>query len=87
MANTGPDTNTAHFSIIMSPMPPLDGHYVVFGEVLTGFDVSRRAYLFVNTHVMHQYALLKNYLILLRLDFYLCLGKTGSVTIWGMGSA
>ena len=49
MANTGPDTNTAHFSIIMAPSPHLDGHYVVFGEVLTGFDVSRRAIQFFNT--------------------------------------
>ena len=40
MANTGPDTNTAHFSILMAPAAHLDGHYVVFGEILSGFDVS-----------------------------------------------
>lgn len=33
MANAGPDSNTSHFSIVLSPAPHLDGHYVIFGEV------------------------------------------------------
>lgn len=39
MANTGPNTNTAHFSIMMGPAPHLDGHYTIFGQVVRGFDV------------------------------------------------
>jgi len=39
MANIGPDTNTAHFSIMMGPAPHLDGHYTIFGQVVSGFDV------------------------------------------------
>lgn len=30
-ANMGPNTNTAHFSIMMNPAPHLDGHYTIFG--------------------------------------------------------
>ena len=40
MVNVGPDTNTAHFSITMAPLPMLDGHNVIFGEVISGMDVS-----------------------------------------------
>jgi peptidyl-prolyl isomerase D len=40
MANTGPDTNTAHFSIMMAPAPHLDGKYVIFGELVAGWDVA-----------------------------------------------
>jgi len=39
MANMGPNTNTAHFSIMMGPAPHLDGHYTIFGQVVAGFDV------------------------------------------------
>ena len=39
MANAGPDTNTAHFSIMMGPAPHLNGHYTIFGQVVSGFDV------------------------------------------------
>jgi cyclophilin family peptidyl-prolyl cis-trans isomerase len=39
MANMGPDTNTAHFSIMMGPQPHLDTHYTIFGQVVEGFDV------------------------------------------------
>jgi len=39
MANLGPDTNTAHFSIIVAPAPHLNGKYVVFGQAVSGFDV------------------------------------------------
>ncbi|GAB4821361.1 hypothetical protein N2152v2_008407 [Parachlorella kessleri] len=38
-ANMGPDTNTAHFSIMMGPAPHLDGHYTIFGQVVSGFEV------------------------------------------------
>jgi peptidyl-prolyl isomerase D len=33
MANTGPDTNGSHFSIVVSPARHLDGKYTIFGEV------------------------------------------------------
>ena len=39
MANRGPNTNTAHFSILMGPAPHLNGNYAVFGEVVSGMDV------------------------------------------------
>lgn len=39
MANMGPNTNTAHFSIMMGPAHHLDGHYTIFGQVVTGFEV------------------------------------------------
>ena len=38
-ANSGPDSNSGHFSIVVSPAPHLDGGYTVFGEVLSGMDV------------------------------------------------
>lgn len=37
MANMGPDTNTAHFSIMMGHSPHLDGKYTIFGQVVSGF--------------------------------------------------
>lgn len=39
MANTGPNTNTAHFSIMIGPSPHLNGKYTIFGEVVNGFEV------------------------------------------------
>ncbi|PRW45561.1 Peptidyl-prolyl cis-trans isomerase D [Chlorella sorokiniana] len=39
MANMGPNTNTAHFSIMIGPAPHLNGHYTIFGQVVSGFDV------------------------------------------------
>eukprot|EP00878_Enallax_costatus_P025836 GHUV01027673.1.p1 GENE.GHUV01027673.1~~GHUV01027673.1.p1 ORF type:complete len:303 (+),score=56.86 GHUV01027673.1:1296-2204(+) len=39
MANTGPDTNDSHFSIMINKAPHLDGHYTVFGEAVDGFEV------------------------------------------------
>ena len=39
MANTGPDTNNSQFMITFKEAPALDGHYVVFGEVLEGFEI------------------------------------------------
>lgn len=39
MANMGPNTNTAHFSIMVNPAPHLNGFYTIFGEVVEGIDV------------------------------------------------
>lgn len=39
MANAGPNTNTAHFSIMINPAPHLDSHYTIFGQAVTGFNV------------------------------------------------
>ena len=33
-ANMGPNTNTAHFSIMMGPAHHLDGHYTIFGAAV-----------------------------------------------------
>ena len=38
VANTGANTSTGHFSIVMAPAPHLDGSYVIFGEVTSGID-------------------------------------------------
>lgn len=39
MANTGPDSNTSHFSVMVDAAPHLDGHYTIFGEAVDGFEV------------------------------------------------
>lgn len=39
IANSGHNTNTAHFSITVAPAHHLDGSYVIFGECVSGFDV------------------------------------------------
>jgi peptidyl-prolyl isomerase D len=41
MANSGRNTNTNHFSILMAPAPHLDGAYTIFGEVVKGLAVAR----------------------------------------------
>ena len=40
MANWGPDSNTSHFSIMMNEAPHLNGAYVIFGEVVRGFEIA-----------------------------------------------
>jgi len=37
-ANSGPDTNSGHFSIVVSPAHHLDGSYTIFGELVSGTE-------------------------------------------------
>jgi len=39
MANSGPDTNGSQFCFMLAATPHLNGHHVVFGEVVAGFNV------------------------------------------------
>ena len=42
MANRGPGTNSSQFFITKRPAPWLDGHYTIFGEVVSGLDLVDR---------------------------------------------
>ena len=39
MALSGPDTGGSQYFLTHSPQPHLDGHYTVFGRLVSGFDV------------------------------------------------
>jgi len=41
MANSGPNTNGCQFFITLKAYPDLDGKYVVFGEVIQGFELMK----------------------------------------------
>lgn len=42
MALSGPDTGGSQYFLTHSPQPHLDGHYTVFGKLVSGFDVLDR---------------------------------------------
>jgi len=42
MANAGPGTNGSQFFLTFGPTDWLDGHHVVFGELIEGDDVLRQ---------------------------------------------
>lgn len=39
MANSGTNSNGSQFYITVSPQPPLDNHYTIFGRVVEGMDI------------------------------------------------
>lgn len=42
LATSGPDTGSAQYYFCHSPQPHLDGHYTVFGHIVSGYDVLDR---------------------------------------------
>ena len=42
MANRGPDTNGSQFFILLESAPHLNNKHVVFGMILTGFDIIKK---------------------------------------------
>lgn len=40
MGNSGKNSNTSQFFITFQPAPTCDGKHVVFGKVVSGFEVS-----------------------------------------------
>jgi cyclophilin family peptidyl-prolyl cis-trans isomerase len=42
MANTGRHTNGAEFSIMMAPAQERDGKHVIFGELVSGWDIAEQ---------------------------------------------